>query len=647
MLLQMVVEMNVSFRSLIECETLRRFLSQTLGWTMPSRWTLTRLLPQYYNYLLEQLGTTLRFVESISVTTDSTFLTRQQVPYICITGHWIDDSWKLHSTVLAVFLAEQSETADFIVRRLRDVLETRLGLGRKIHCITTDEGQNFLSAAQHLKQAETVRESMRCACHRLQLMVKKAYMHNDCRQFRLLLNKCCAVVHEFKNGWQSSKRNILHRHQEEYVQRLAAQAAKLETEAAAHSTRAAQDAVREHHDRLAEAQDQLSAELSTSTHYERRSIRVRDEVKELAAVPSLDLNSADNSDSDDDFDMEEKYDTEAEEAAMAQAAQLATDAAQLTAFVRFIFNKRSLIQRAMTRWLTYVNVVLRVIIWREPLMSALDEIARQRHVAGNDLQRDALRISQDEVNILQQFMVIGRACKQILELLEGDKHITISALLFSHHRLVRFFNQAAASPGVHDWIKAFCERAVQGASIKFNAGVDKAAMIGTILDPRFKSLSFLPGPEAGKCRDALVAAYTDLTLHMGESVLPADSDAGHRRKRQRVNAPSVFSDFSGDILESTSPTKGATKTEIERYLEHPSEDAKSDPLDWWRVNAVRYPKLAILARRYLAIPASSASSERLFSRSKMTATAARQGLSAETLCMLLFVSRHQEQLPIY
>jgi hypothetical protein len=220
MLLRMAIEMNISFRSLCECEVLREFLKEELGFVLPSRWTLTRLLPMYHKYLMAELRSELKSVESISITTDSTFLTRHQVPYICITGHWIDQNWQLQSAVLAVFLAEQSETADFIVCSLRDVLDGQLRLRTKVHCITTDEGQNFLSAAESMKEAELVRETLRCACHRLQLMVKKSFLHSDNAAMNSLLVKCSAITNYFKNGWASNRRTVLTKHQEIYIEKL-------------------------------------------------------------------------------------------------------------------------------------------------------------------------------------------------------------------------------------------------------------------------------------------------------------------------------------------------------------------------------------------------------------------------------------------
>lgn len=319
---------------------------------------------------------------------------------------------------------------------------------------------------------------------------------------------------------------------------------------------------------------------------------------------------------------------------------------QTRAFVDFIFRKRALIQRAATRWLTNVAVVQRCVIWHKPLMDALQEIehnrgANTRRRRGN-FDWSELHITDSEIVVLQQFYAVGRACESVLKGFEGDKRVTIGTLLWMQHRLVTFLMKQANNTLLDPVIVLFCQRALEGFELKFTSSVDRPAMISAILDPRFKKLSFLSETEAGKCREALRSAYEVLLLEKEGELERAPPPA----KRTRVNRPSVVSDFTSDILEHCSPSKGVERNELEKYLHLEEEERGMDPLDWWRDNARRYPTLAVLARRYLAIPASSASSERLFSRLKLTASAARQGMSADTLCQLLFVSCHQRSLDV-
>jgi hypothetical protein len=644
MLLRMVIDMNVSFRALTECEVFRSFVQTELGWTLPSRHTLRRLLPSYHLHLVNELKAELAGVESLSITTDSTFLTRQQVPYICITGHWIDSQWQLRTAVLAVFLAEQSETADFIANSLRDVLELQLGLGKKVHCITTDEGKNFLTAADNLKDIEALRENLRCACHRVQLVVKRAIEHSDCSDLRALLDKCCVIVNQFKNGWQSKKRDVLRRKQDEYLRRLVNEVDELEDDAA-HLTRVNVEQRKRNRVALDEAKSQLQIEDSSKELDDGDRAAQTQEISELSVSPSLSPHQ-DESDADDDEDGGDGSDSKSDDEIVdAVISQKVTDATNVKAFVNFIMRKRALIQRAATRWLTYVDVVQRCVIWREPMMQALDEISLWPRKKGRSQASDSSgvrasdpRISDDEGVILQQFLIIGRACKQVIDTLEGANHATISWLLWAHHRLVDWLDKTYRADKFHPTILAFLKQAKENAAIKFTAQVDKPAMIGALLDVRFKDLTFLSATEAGKCRDALKTAWADCKIKAGDVDPPAP-------KKQRVNHPDVLSDFTSDILGSLSPARGPAQTELDKYLAHPAEPrTAANPLEWWKSNASRYPNIAILARRYLAIPASSAASERLFSRLKLTATAARHGMNADTLCMLLFVSCHDQRL---
>ena len=66
-----------------------------------------------------------------------------------------------------------------------------------------------------------------------------------------------------------------------------------------------------------------------------------------------------------------------------------------------------------------------------------------------------------------------------------------------------------------------------------------------------------------------------------------------------------------------------------------------DPLVWWKANECFYPLLARVARRALCVPASSASSERLFSVASQVITTKRARLTCKNASLL--ISLHELQ----
>ena len=57
--------------------------------------------------------------------------------------------------------------------------------------------------------------------------------------------------------------------------------------------------------------------------------------------------------------------------------------------------------------------------------------------------------------------------------------------------------------------------------------------------------------------------------------------------------------------------------EMQRYLKEVEINfRKDDPLTWWKCHETSFPIISKLARKYLAIPASTAPSERVFSTAK-------------------------------
>ena len=60
------------------------------------------------------------------------------------------------------------------------------------------------------------------------------------------------------------------------------------------------------------------------------------------------------------------------------------------------------------------------------------------------------------------------------------------------------------------------------------------------------------------------------------------------------------------------------KTEVARYRREPRLGPDRNPLKWWQQNEDRYPHTSKLAKKYLAIQAPNASSERMNSTLSLT-----------------------------
>ena len=66
----------------------------------------------------------------------------------------------------------------------------------------------------------------------------------------------------------------------------------------------------------------------------------------------------------------------------------------------------------------------------------------------------------------------------------------------------------------------------------------------------------------------------------------------------------------------------------------------NNPLQWWAVSKDTYPELAKLAKKYLSIPATSAPSERVWSRTARVLTARRASTSPDLISAIMFVQEN-------
>jgi hypothetical protein len=81
--------------------------------------------------------------------------------------------------------------------------------------------------------------------------------------------------------------------------------------------------------------------------------------------------------------------------------------------------------------------------------------------------------------------------------------------------------------------------------------------------------------------------------------------------------------------------------EIRQYIRHASYtypvNLEDSPLVWWKQHGHLFPTLLLLARSYLATPATSCPVERLFSVAGQVDAAKRAILSLDNLTLLVFM----------
>jgi hypothetical protein len=134
----------------------------------------------------------------------------------------------------------------------------------------------------------------------------------------------------------------------------------------------------------------------------------------------------------------------------------------------------------------------------------------------------------------------------------------------------------------------------------------------------------------------MMDAFTDKTVRVAMAL-----DPRVRRKRlpnyNMDNAVSALREGYNDFAATFAELRGAAA-----LLRQADEVVAGDscPLQWWAARASRYPILAEMARVYLAVPASSAPSERVFSVASLVLTDRRRRLDDSKVARLMFLKRN-------
>lgn len=162
------------------------------------------------------------------------------------------------------------------------------------------------------------------------------------------------------------------------------------------------------------------------------------------------------------------------------------------------------------------------------------------------------------------------------------------------------------------------------------------AICATILDPRYK-LNYYSDDEQNETRQdhkriiekvwtRWYKASSETIVVSAELIGASDDAPTNYLKKRRLNKE---------------------RDELKRYLQGGLEEDRSDSLLWWKSQENTYKELTIMARDILAIPATSAASERAFSTGRLIMPFNRCSLSHESMTALVCLRNWRKDNGLY
>jgi len=253
--------------------------------------------------------------------------------------------------------------------------------------------------------------------------------------------------------------------------------------------------------------------------------------------------------------------------------------------------------------------------------------------------------SENQFILLAEIQPVLDSFRKVSEAFSSDKHPTIhlacSQLVNLQMKLNSILHsdiQSATKDFVHMLIGELRRRFPNsGTKNHFHA-------MGNFLHPFFKG--------------ALVKKYGDLE---GLKAKIVNQHPSHQEFLSQIrNASPNISGSDNDLDEAEKMAlemsgeeilfrEGKSKIEIEldTYKGLPRPDSSnSDILKWWEAHAKMIPLLSQVARKYLAIPLTSASSERVFSAAGNVVTDARTKLDPKNVDKIVYLKTNMEKMDL-
>lgn len=285
--------------------------------------------------------------------------------------------------------------------------------------------------------------------------------------------------------------------------------------------------------------------------------------------------------------------------------------------------KHILIQMVPTRWNSEFYMLRRLVEQKSCITNVL-------------LESDTPNLTGSQWTLAKELVQLLQPLEEITHIASGENFPTLSQMIPCLYTFVLFLNENHKPGSAGE----FGEALRISIKLRFeNLLKSKFALSAMVLDPRYKLLilnddTMLPEVSEAIKAEAKAVADAKLTEDTGSSSVQQTTSEEITNKRS--NFWDVFETIKQNSLNKNNQVD-VCELEFDRYIKADVVERNTDILKWWSDNSRNYPNLAVLARKYLSIPATEASSERLFSTAGNILTNKRSTLATENLAHLVYL----------
>ena len=338
------------------------------------------------------------------------------------------------------------------------------------------------------------------------------------------------------------------------------------------------------------------------------------------------------------------------------------------------------IQSVATRWNSVFDMLDRFLYLRPAIEHAWETFGYYSNRSSTTIQENKLTNHDWElVKALRDIMQPIKECtvhvSKAVWPTAGMSHMRLKTCLSS----LRTEAKKNSLVPVRNWAEAAADKLNQMVNSKTDKKVQEALMLSAFFDPRIKKLKHLEPDDREKIiklaetmyRQQVAASQVKASTTKGGS--SSNDSKSSSSNNSKSSSSSSKMDTTGSGTETKKTESGDSKAvkadaDQKRQAGYPTDSdsddeedpitqewksylkqkdicwVTGDPYGWWRENKLKFPHLAPLARKYLALPATSTESERLFSAAGFMMNKRRSSLKSDNLNMMLFIRTNWQQV---